>query len=64
MAQPHKGPRKLLATRLPSSEAHEVEQRAKRLGLTVSDYVALALRDALANPAPRIHRQEELDVSA
>lgn len=62
MAQPYKGPRKQLATRVLRTEAEQIEQRAKRMGLTVSEYLrCLALRE-LEDPTFET-RQEALDVS-
>jgi hypothetical protein len=63
MAQPWKGDRKQVATRLLRPAATEVERRAKNLGMSITDYLEdLVLRE-LAKPAsaPVRPKHEELD---
>lgn len=50
MAQPYKGQRKQVATRLLQSEANEVERRAQESGTTVSEYLRTLVLADLANP--------------
>lgn len=47
--RPHKGPRRYLATRLPVADADRACEAAAADGLTVSDYLAKLLREAV-NP--------------
>jgi len=46
--QPHKGDRRLLATRLPRPLADEIEERSDVLDMSLSDYLAMVLTEHLA----------------
>lgn len=45
--RPHKGPRQYLATRIPVGDADRAHEAAAAAGLTISDYLALVLREAI-----------------
>ncbi|TDE88160.1 hypothetical protein EXU48_23860 [Occultella glacieicola] len=58
--QPHKGDRRLLAARVPRSQADEVERRADALGLSISEYIASVLVQHVATTDSPANAQGEL----
>lgn len=66
MAQPHRGDRHLVASRLPRNLADVVLAEAKRQGLSYSEYIARVLADAhgIQLPTADTGGQEALPISA
>ncbi len=50
MGRPSKGHRELLATRAAPGLSRAVRSHAEARGLTVSDYIAIVLADAVGRP--------------
>lgn len=66
MAQPHRGDRHLVASRLPRKVADAVQAEAKRRGLSNSEYIAqvLATAHGFTPSEPPRGKQEALPISA
>lgn len=62
MAQPWKGDRKQVATRLVRPRAEEIEAKARALGMTTSEYVAAVLLRDLGYEDAAATKQEELNL--
>jgi hypothetical protein len=52
MAQPHKGPRRQVSTRLPAELADELDGIAEQSGRSLSEVTADLVAEALGRPLP------------
>ncbi|MBU8834346.1 MULTISPECIES: toxin-antitoxin system [Mycobacteriaceae] len=50
MAQPHKGPRRLVQTRIPEEVYAELVRRARQAGTSTSQYIADSMALSVGRP--------------
>jgi predicted DNA binding CopG/RHH family protein len=64
MAQPHKGDRELIQSRLARDVYNEVKKRAAHEGVSISQYIADAMAEHVGRPDLVWTRPDQIQLSA